>query len=310
MGVYRDIKLLPDFKNSVITIGTFDGVHLGHQKILHTVKEYAEKYKGESIVITFDPHPRELLFPEKPLQTITPLEKKINLIRSYGIDHVVVVPFTASFAALSAVDYIRSFLVEKFHPKAIVIGYDHHFGQDREGNIQLLKKEQENHGYELVEISEQLVDESKVSSTQIRRAIQAGDMQACYAMTGRYYQLSGKVVEGKQLGRTIGFPTANILPLYIRQLIPGTGVYAVKVLISEKEYGGMLSIGYNPTVTDDTSLKIEVHIFDFNEDIYSEIVEVVFIQKTREEEKFENIELLQEQLKKDEIQIRAMLNQS
>src|SRR5690606_26018631 len=167
MGVYRDIKLLPDFKNSVITIGTFDGVHLGHQKILHTVKEYAEKYKGESIVITFDPHPRELLFPEKPLQTITPLEKKINLIRSYAIDHVVVVPFTASFAALSAVDYIRSFLVEKFHPKAIVIGYDHHFGQDREGNIQLLKKEQENHGYELVEISEQLVDESKVSSTQI-----------------------------------------------------------------------------------------------------------------------------------------------
>lgn len=307
MSVFYNTDNLPKFKNAVITIGTFDGVHLGHQKILKTVIDKAKEVNGESVVITFHPHPRKLLFPQQPLKILTPLSAKIWLLSSLGIDHIVVVPFTKEFAALSASQYIKEFLIEKLNPHTIVIGYDHHFGQDRSGNIQLLKQEQNDFGYKLMEIPEQVIDEISISSTKIRSALMSGKVAESAKMTGRNYSIKGKVVKGRQLGRAIGYPTANIQPLDSEQIIPAIGIYCVQVKSKHKLYGGMLSIGYNPTVTDEKTIKIEVNIFDFDQSIYNEEVEVFFIEKMRDEEKFDSLDALKEQLKMDEMMARGML---
>ncbi len=307
MSVFYNSEKLPLFRNAVITIGTFDGVHLGHQKILRTITDTAKNIGGESVVITFDPHPRRLISPDKELKILTPLENKIELISSQGVDHIVVVPFTLEFSTLSAEQYISDFLIEKFHPNTIVIGYDHHFGSDRTGNIQLLKSVQQQYNYQLIEIPEQLVDEAGISSTKIRTALQNGNVQDAATMMGRSYSLKGKVIKGKQLGRTIGYPTANIDAADNDQLLPSVGIYCVKVVHESKEFGGMLSIGYNPTVTDEHTIKIEVNIFDFDKNIYDDLLEIVFINYMRSEEKFDSLEALKSQLAKDELMARKML---
>ncbi|MBS1781697.1 MAG: bifunctional riboflavin kinase/FAD synthetase [Bacteroidetes bacterium] len=296
MAVYFDITKLPEFINPAITIGAFDGVHCGHLAILNEVVKHAADINGESVVITFDPHPRKVLFPEQSLKILTPLNEKLTLIQSAGIKHIVVVPFTLEFAAFSAEAYIRSFLVENFHPKSIVIGYDHHFGHDRKGDIQLFQTLQPQYDYQVVEIPAQLISQAAVSSTKIRDSLANGNVLEASRMLGRSYSICGRVIHGRKLGRTIGYPTANIEPLDGDQLIPAKGVYVAKVRIGKEVFGGMLSVGFNPTVSEKQTLHIEVNIFNFDRDIYEQEIEVMFLHWLRAEEKFNSLEALKEQL--------------
>ncbi len=299
MAIFHNISNLPAFTNAVLTIGTFDGVHKGHRAILREVVTHARNVNGESVLITFEPHPRKLLFPDQPLGIITPLAEKLQLITETGIQHVVVAPFTLDFARLSASEYIRDFLVEKFQPHTIIIGYDHKFGNDRKGDIKLLENYSANYQYELIEIPAQLIDEATVSSTKIRNAITGGKLEEATQMLGRPYSLKGTVMHGNKLGRTIGYPTANLKPADPDQIIPAIGVYAIKAIYNSTTYGGMLSIGYNPTVTDKRELKIEANLFNFDQDIYDQTLEIQFLKKIRDEQKFASIEALKEQLHLD-----------
>ncbi len=299
MALYFDIDSLPRFENAVLTIGTFDGVHLGHRTILNEVVRHTKEVKGESIVITFEPHPRKLLFPDQPIKLITPLQQKLDLIIKAGIHHVVVAPFTKEFSQLSAEQYIRDFLVKKFQPHSIVIGYDHHFGHDRKGDINLLKEQAAEYGYKVFEIPAQLIDEAAVSSTKIRKALAEGRIGDAGHMLGRNYTISGTVIEGNKLGRTIGYPTANIRHSEPEQILPAIGIYAVYAKWQDKSFKGMLSIGHNPTVTDDKSIKTEVNIFDFDKEIYGDMLEIAFIARLRDEQKFDSLDALTDQLHKD-----------
>jgi len=308
MAIFRDINNLPSFRNPVLTIGTFDGVHKGHRAILSEVVWHAGNVGGESILLTFEPHPRKLLFPDQPLGIITPLADKLGLVSDTGIQHIIVAPFTREFASFSANDYIRDFLVGKFHPHTLIIGYDHRFGHDRKGDIRLLEQYSPELCYELVEIPAQLIDEATVSSTKIRHAITGGRMEDAMHMLGRPYALKGTVVHGNKLGRTIGYPTLNIQPLDADQIIPGLGIYVIRTSHNGHNYNGMMSIGYNPTVTDARVLKIEAHLFDFDQEIYGEEVELLFLKKLREEEKFESLAALREQLGRDKEDALKVLN--
>ncbi len=299
MAVYTDVNNLPAIKNAVLTIGTFDGVHLGHRAILQQVIEMANDTGGESIVITFEPHPRKLLFPEQELKILTPLQKKLELIHEAGIKHVVVTPFTHEFANLSAKEYIENYLIKKFNPAVIVIGYDHRFGHDRKGDINMLMDEAHIHGYKVVEIPAQLIDEATVSSTKIRKAVMEGHLQEAAHMLGRPYSIAGTVIKGRQLGRGLGYPTANLQLQDPEQIIPANGIYATRSTYKGTQYGSMSSIGYNPTVTNEKQLHIETNIFDFGKDIYNETLEVSFISKLRDEVKFESLDALKKQLAKD-----------
>ena len=307
MAVFFDIEHLPEFKNAVITIGTFDGVHEGHRAIINEVVEHAGKVNGESVLLTFEPHPRKLLHPNQSLGIITPLHSKMKLVSSAGIQHIVVVPFTEVFAHQSAHSYIEEFLVEKFHPHSIIIGYDHRFGHDRLGGIELLKKYAQAYKYELKEIPARLIDEAVVSSTKIRNAIKDGKIDEASSMLGRLYTLKGNVVHGNKLGRTIGFPTTNLQPEDPDQIIPATGIYAIHVYHRGNKYNAMLNIGYNPTVSDKNLIRIEANIFDFDADIYGDSIELAFVRKLREEIKFPSIDALKMQLHSDKVAATEVL---
>jgi riboflavin kinase/FMN adenylyltransferase len=299
MAIFQDINHLPAFKNAVLTVGTFDGVHKGHKAILREVVNHATQVTGESILLTFEPHPRKLLFPDQPLGIITPRYQKLRLISNEGIQHIVVVPFTKEFANQSAQEYIENFMVSIFHPHSIIIGYDHRFGHDRKGDIKLLEEYAPLYNYELIEIPPQLIDEAAVSSTKIRHAITEGRMEDASHMLGRNYSLTGRVMHGNKLGRTLGYPTANIKPTEPEQILPANGIYAIQAIHNGQRYNGMLSIGYNPTVTDKKELRIEANLFDFDKEIYGDTLEIFFIKKLRDEQKFDSLEDLKEQLHKD-----------
>jgi riboflavin kinase/FMN adenylyltransferase len=307
MAVHFNTNELPRFSKAVITIGTFDGVHLGHKTILQEVVRHAKEVNGESVLITFEPHPRKLIFPNQPLKLLTPLKEKIALISNEGIEHIVVVPFTRDFSNLTAGQYIEDFLVKNFQPESIVIGYDHHFGYDRTGNIELLKKYADTLGYKVYEISAQLIDEAAVSSTKIREALNEGRVADAAHMLGRNYCLGGHVIGGAKLGRTIGYPTANLLPEDPEQLIPANGVYTIKATWNKETYGGMLNIGHRPTVDKDMKLHIEAHLFEFDKDIYDEHLELAFVLRLRDEVKFPSVDALKEQLHKDMQDARRIL---
>lgn len=296
MAVFHNIDSLPAFSNAVLTVGTFDGVHLGHREIISNVIDHAQKVGGESVLITFDPHPRKFLFPDQPLGIITPLEEKVKLLEQAGISHIIVVPFTRDFAELSAAEYIAEFLVGKFSPHSIVIGYDHHFGHDRQGNIHMLKEYAPVYNYELIEIPAQQIEAAAVSSTRIRKAIGEGRVQDAAQMLGRNYRLKGTVIHGNKLGRTIGYPTANLAPADAEQIIPAIGVYTIRATHEGTCYDGMMSIGYNPTVTDKKELRIEANLFDFDKDIYGDELEIIFIERLRNELKFPGLDALIAQL--------------
>lgn len=307
MDVFYGIEKLPRFEHPVLTIGTFDGVHHGHKKILQSVVAEAKAMNGTSVLLTFDPHPRKLIFPNEPLKLLCTLQERLAHVAESGIDVTVVVPFTQSFASLSAQNYIEDFLLKLFRPSAIIIGYDHHFGQDRTGDIAMLKAYSNQHNFIVKEIPAQLISEAAVSSTQVRKALVSGDVKAAKNMLGEAYCISGIVTKGAQRGRTIGYPTANINLADPDKLIPKIGVYAVNVFIDGTTWKGMLNLGINPTVSTDNSIKIEVHIFDFDQDIYDGEITVAFIDRIREEQKFDGLDALKNQLAQDKQQALALL---
>lgn len=328
MQVHRDINHLPNFTNAAITIGTFDGVHTGHLQIINQLKKEAAENNGESVVITFHPHPRMVILStrneesQRPsIKLLNTLAEKIELLGKYQIDHLVLVPFTKKFSEQSAEEYISGFLVSKFHPKTIITGYDHHFGKDRKGDYRLLEKYQSTFNFTVKEIPEHVLHKVAISSTKIREALTIGDTKTANEYLGYDYFFEGKVIDGNKLGRTFGYPTANILINDANKLVPCYGVYAVTVsLLMEPEvnennfnfstdYKGMMNIGIRPTIGDN-KIMIEVNIFDFNEDIYGRTLRVNVKKYMRPEIKFDNMEELKAQMAIDEIEVKNVLNQS
>lgn len=308
MKVFYGIERLPSFEKPVLTIGTFDGVHQGHKTILQSVVQEANAIKGTSVLITFEPHPRKLIFPNEPLKLLCTLEERLALVANAQIDVVVVVPFTKEFAAQTAQDYISGFLVAQFQPTIIIIGYDHRFGHDRTGDIAMLGSYAHQYQYEVKEISAQLISAAAVSSTKVRNLLLEGNVAAAHQMLGTAYSISGKVIRGAQRGRSIGFPTANIALADTDKLVPQIGVYAVRIFVKDLWYEGMLNLGYNPTVVTDNEVKIEVHLFDFDQDIYDQEIKVCFISRLRNEQKFESLDALKSQLQQDRLEAKAILS--
>lgn len=310
MKVYTNIEDFKDVRNPVVTTGTFDGVHLGHQKIISRLKEAAAAENGETVLLTFYPHPRMVLFPDDhELKLLNTQEEKIKLLERYGVDHLIIYPFTKEFSRLTSVEFVRNILVNKIKTKRLVIGYNHHFGRNREGSFEHLKEYGPLYGFEVEEIPAKDIDHIEVSSTKIRKALQEGDVKMAADYLGHDYSLTGKVIAGKQLGRTIGYPTANILVEDKYKLIPIDGVYAVKVEHKGGLYGGMLNIGNNPTVPG-KGRSIEVNIFDFEKDIYGDDATIYFIKRLRDELKFNNLEELKIALAKDKVDSMAILNKT
>jgi riboflavin kinase/FMN adenylyltransferase len=307
MRVFSDLNKLPEFRNSVITIGTFDGVHRGHQKLIERINQLAKSVNGESIIITFHPHPRIVINPEdKSLRLLNTPDEKIALLKSFKVDNLVVVPFSRDFSEQAAEDYIGNFLVKNFHPRIIVIGYDHKFGKDRKGDYSLLESMKFQFGYEMEEIPKETLEHIGISSTKIRYALLDGKVRLANELLGYNYMLSGTVIRGLQNGRKLGFPTANIHVNDDYKLIPKTGIYAVRVLYLGNYYPGMLSIGFNPTF-DGKERSIEVNILDFDKDIYGVNLTLEFIEYLREEKKFDSIGALIEAIKLDEAAVRSIL---
>ncbi|MCF6172134.1 MAG: bifunctional riboflavin kinase/FAD synthetase [Bacteroidales bacterium] len=299
MKIYNCIKDFKPVPNPVVTIGTFDGVHLGHQAVFDQMKREAKKIKGETVVITFFPHPRIVLgLNSKNLKFINTQEKKINRIEAAGIDHLVIVSFTKQFAGLSSEDFLRDLVIGKIKPAKVIIGYDHHFGKNREGSFELLLKMGNDFGFEVDEVEARLAGGTTVSSTKIRKLLEAGEVCQANELLGYEYSITGKVVKGKSIGRKLGFPTANIEIADEYKLIAADGVYACRVYWMGNAYKGMSNIGFRPTI-DHGELTIEVNIFDFNQTIYGEEITISFVERMRDEKKFESLEALTAQLVKD-----------
>ena len=311
MRVFQDFETVESINNAVLTIGTFDGVHMGHQKIIERLNKEAEKIGGESVLFTFYPHPRMVLYPDSHgLKLIQTQAEKIAKLRRIGLQNIIVHPFTREFSRLTALEFVRDYLVNKLHVKKLVIGYDHQFGKNREGTLDFLREISETYGFEVIEIEAQEIDEVNISSTKIRKAVLEGDMELANDYLGSAFEISGEVVEGEKIGRKIGFPTANIDVDSEVKLLPKTGVYGVEVELQDgtcKE--GMLNIGKNPTVgTINDGTSIEVHIFDFNQDLYGQSLTLRLRKRYRDEQKFESLEELTNQLKKDEAAVRSFFN--
>ena len=302
MRIYHHISELSNLTNSIVTIGTFDGVHLGHQQIIKRLVELKKKQGGEIVLFTFAPHPRKVLFPEQSdLKLITTTQEKCELLQQFGVDHVLVYPFTKAFSQMQAQDYISDIIAKGLKTKTLVIGYDHRFGSNREGNIETLKQFASTHQFNVEEIPAQEINQLNISSTRIRKAIDEGDVKTANEFLGYSFFVTGTVIKGKQLGRTIGYPTANIFLEDADKLIPKIGVYAVNVILDGITYKGMLNVGTNPTTDADTKIKIEVNIFDFDKDIYGETLKVEFVKWIRNEEKFANLDELKQALANDKI---------
>jgi len=295
--IYNDLQHFKA-KRPVVTIGTFDGVHKGHHLVLERLKEIARQTGGETVVFTFYPHPRLVLQPdEHNLRLLTTLDEKVELLRRAGIQHLVVYPFTEEFAKKSYSEFVKKVLVEEIQTDSLVVGYDHRFGRDREGGYEYLQKCAQKYGFSIEKLDVLLMNEVNISSTRIRNALESGDIAKANLYLGYTYTLHGRVVEGQKLGRTIGFPTANIESSDLYKLIPGYGVYAVEVQIQGKIYQGMMNIGTRPTFNQNADNRsIEVNIFDFNGELYGREVTLFFVAKIRNERKFEGKAALVEQL--------------
>jgi riboflavin kinase/FMN adenylyltransferase len=312
MTVHYDIHHLPVFKNAVVTIGTFDGVHTGHQQILELMLDEAKKIDGETVIITFDPHPRQVIAARQTaLFLLNSLQEKIELLSKYGINHLVITPFTEAFSLQTADEYIEDFLIKNFHPHTIIIGHDHRFGKSRSGNFDLLKEKSAVHQYTVKEIPGFMLQNNTISSTIIREALLKGNIDTANQYLGYSYFFSGTVIEGNKLGRTIGFPTANLQIEEDKKLIPGNGVYAVQVDLKKTgekttSFNGMMNIGVRPTV-EGTLRMIEVNIFNFSEEIYGDRLTVHIKKRLRNEQKFNGLDELKGQLLKDSEQAKAVL---
>ena len=306
MKIYHGIEDFSRLDYAVVTSGTFDGVHLGHQKILSRLNEIASSQRGETVVITFWPHPRLVLKPDTTLKLLNTFEEKAELLKAQGINHLVRIPFTKEFSQLTSEEFIIKILVETIGTKKLVIGYDHHFGKNREGSFEQLKLNGPKYGFEVEEISRQDVDHIGVSSTKIRKALEEGDIDTATHLLGNPYSLTGRVVSGDKLGRLLGFPTANIQIDTAFKLIPADGIYAVTVVYAHETFKGMLYIGNRPTING-VKQNIEVNIFDFNRDIYGDSLTIHFHSLIRLDIKFNDLEGLRTQLGLDKIEALRML---
>lgn len=328
MKVYRHIDEFQKLKSAVVTIGTFDGVHFGHQKIINRLTEVAKKSGGESVILTFFPHPRMILQPENnKLKLITTIDEKAELIEKLGVDHLIITPFTRDFSNLSAETYIKQILVDKIGTKKLIIGFDHRFGKDRQGNLAELQKYASQYDYEVEEIPEQDIHEVKVSSTQIRESLIAGDAETAEDFLSYPFFLTGKVIKGDRLGRQMGFPTANLHVEETYKLIPSDGIYAVEVELLNKQHNypidqplvsilkvnssnlfkGMAYIGNRPTING-MNRNIEVNIFDFDRDIYRQYIRIHFKNFVREDMRFNSMDELKEQIAKDKLAVLKILS--
>ena len=298
------IKTAADYKqikSSVITIGTFDGVHVGHQQIIHRLVDTARKNDLQALVLTFFPHPRMVIQNDANIKLINTIDEKAKQLEQLGVDHLVVKEFTKSFSRLTALEYVRDILVNKLKVKHIIVGYDHHFGRNRTANINELKEFGAFYDFEVTEIEPQEVDDVAVSSTKIRSAILEGNILTANKFLGYNFMLTGTVIKGKGLGKTLDFPTANIQIEAAYKLIPKHGVYVVKSQIKGVEVFGMMNIGKNPTVSEGNQTKIEVHFFDFSANLYGAVLKIELLDHLRSEIKFPNIEALKLQLEKDKV---------
>ena len=300
MKVYRSIDQFPTDIKTVITIGTFDGLHKGHQYILKRLNKIAQKESAESVLLTFFPHPRHVIFPEdQSLKLLNTIDEKIQELEKTGLQHFIIHEFTKEFSRTKSINFIRDILVSKLKMQHMVVGYDHHFGRNREGSFKELKELSELYHFNLEEIPAQEAEDVTISSTKIRNALLEGKVQKANALLGYSYILSGKVIKGNQLGRKIGYPTANVKAHNNWKLIPADGVYAVKVRVNNRCYFGMLNIGVKPTI-DNNKHQIEVHIFNFSKEIYDQDISVEMIKRIRDEKQFDDLKALGDQLKRDE----------
>jgi len=283
---------------SVVTIGTFDGVHIGHQKIIDRLINVAKKNHLESAILTFFPHPRMVLQKEVGIKLINTIEERKNIIKSKGVDHLIVHPFTKEFSRLTAREYVEQILVHQLNAKKIIIGYDHRFGRNRNANIQDLKELGKTFGFTVEEISKQDVEEVAVSSTKIRKAIEEGNIEKANTFLGNPFSLSGKIIKGKSLGKKLGFPTANLEIKEEYKIIPKNGVYIVQTQLNDSTVYGMMNIGTNPTVGGENQT-IETHFLDFNQDLYGQELNIQLLKRIRDEKKFKDVDQLVEAMNKD-----------
>lgn len=299
MKIFNQISDCKNLKNPILTLGMYDGVHLGHQKIIQKLNEIASEVDGESVLLTFEPHPRITLNKgADSLQLITTLDEKIELLRNYGLKNLILHPFTKEFSQLSSTDFVKQFLVDQIGIHSIVIGYDHHFGKNREGNFEQLNLLSKELNFNCVKIDEIKSNGGHISSTQIRNALLNGNLEFASKGLNRKFGLTGVVIHGDKLGRTLGFPTAN-LKTEPYKLIPPNGVYVAKVFLNDEEFKGLVSIGTRPTVTDSSEKRVEVYILDFDREIYGEELTIEFHHKIRDDLKFASINALVEQMKQD-----------
>jgi len=308
MRIIRDLTPDVQFNQPIVTLGTYDGVHLGHQTIIREMVAEAREKGKESVLLTFDPHPRMVLYPEShSVRLIDTIEEKLEKLEKLGLDTVILFPFTLKFSRLTAVEFVRDVLVNQIGVTQMLVGYDHHFGKNREGNFQQLEELGLLYDFEVREVKAVEADEVTVSSTKIRKALAEGEMKKVERFLGVPYQLSGVVIHGNKLGRTIGFPTANLYLDQTTKILPEIGVYAVQLIVQGNRLNGVMNIGKKPTVQQTDTISVEVFIFDFEAEIYDETVRVFVYDRLRGEQRFGSIDELKSQLKKDEENARSVL---
>lgn len=309
MQIYQDYLEVEHNENTIITLGTFDGIHLGHKEIIDLVVQKASEISCRNLLITFSPHPRKVIPKTNNIKLLSTLSEKKKIIESYGIDNLLVIEFTKEFSQHTPEEFVDKYLINGIGVKEIIIGYDHHFGKGRGGNIDILKKKGDEMGFKVTAVPEYKIDDITVSSTKIRKALVAGDIAIANKMLGHFYSFEGIVVPGDKRGRSLGFPTANLLIENEDKLIPAIGIYAAKCIVGGTKYNALLSIGSRPTFHEEGDVIPEVYIIDFNKQIYNQTVQVNVVERIRGEEKFSSSEELVEQMKKDEVTGLKILNQ-
>ena len=310
MKIYTNFDEIGRIPNPVLTIGTFDGVHVGHQKIIEQLNKRATEVGGESVLFTFFPHPRMVIEPTNHgIKLIQTQEEKIEKLACLGLKHLIVFPFTSDFSELTAEEFVSQFLVAKLHVHTIIVGYDHQFGNNREGNLAFLTSRASFYNFEVKEISAQEINDVNISSSKIRKALAKGDITTTNHYLNESFKICGTVIHGNKLGRTIGFPTANLQIDDPLKLIPCNGVYGVEVLLANGQiHLGMMNIGVRPTIDDSMATHIEVHLFDFSEEIYNQKIRVSLVVRVRDEQKFIHVDALKNQLAQDEIFVRTFFS--
>jgi len=306
--IYSSIEEFQNVERPIVTTGTFDGVHFGHRKIIDRLKDLAQSCRGETVLLTFSPHPRMVLFPDdQDLKLLNTIEEKKQLLEKAGVQHLIVHPFTKNFSRISSINFVRDILVNEINAHKLVIGYNHHFGRNREGSFEHLQKFASVYGFEVEEIPVQLLDNVGVSSTKIRKALFHGDVDKAAEYLGYQYELCGTVVNGNAIGRSIGFPTANLELGDVKKILPADGVYAVWVIVDKKTYKGMMNIGKKPTLNSQIRT-LEIHLLEFDQYIYNKKIKIKFVKRIRDEIAFCELIELKEQLEKDRSLISTLLS--